>query len=32
MTYTSGAVASALDQNPGWQDVNHQVGATLKVL
>lgn len=31
MTYTLGAVPNALDQNPGWQEVNRQVGANLKV-
>jgi putative aldouronate transport system substrate-binding protein len=31
MTYTAGALPSALDQNPGWQEVNRQVGANLKV-
>ena len=31
MTYTTGAVPNALDQNPGWQEVNRQVGANLKV-
>jgi putative aldouronate transport system substrate-binding protein len=31
MTYTTGAVPAALDQNPGWQEVNRQVGANLKV-
>jgi putative aldouronate transport system substrate-binding protein len=31
MTYTAGAVPNALDQNPGWQEVNKQVGANLKV-
>jgi putative aldouronate transport system substrate-binding protein len=31
MTYTSGPVPSALDQNPGWQEVNKQVGANLNV-
>jgi putative aldouronate transport system substrate-binding protein len=27
MTFTLGANASALEQNPGWQEVNRQVGA-----
>jgi putative aldouronate transport system substrate-binding protein len=31
MTYTLGAIPSALDQNPGWQEVNRQVGANLKM-
>jgi putative aldouronate transport system substrate-binding protein len=31
MTYTGGAVPNALDNNPGWQEVNKQVGANLKV-
>ena len=31
MTYSTGAVPTALDQNPGWQEVNRQVGANLKV-
>jgi putative aldouronate transport system substrate-binding protein len=31
MTYTLGANPSALDQNPGWQEVNRQVGANLKM-
>src|SRR5437764_12041471 len=31
MTYTSTAVPPAADQNPGWQEVNRQVGSTLKM-
>ena len=31
MTYTSGPLPSALDQNPGWQEVNRQVGSNLKM-
>ncbi len=31
MTYTSGAVPPAVDSNPGWQEVNRQVNANLKV-
>jgi putative aldouronate transport system substrate-binding protein len=31
MTYTGGPVPNALDQNPGWQEVNRQVNANLKV-
>lgn len=31
MTYTSGAVPAAVDSNPGWQEVNKQVGSALKV-
>src|SRR5579864_7010233 len=31
MTWTGGPVPPALDQNPGWQEVNRQVGANLKV-
>jgi putative aldouronate transport system substrate-binding protein len=31
MTYVSAAVPNPLDQNPGWQEVNRQVGANLKV-
>ena len=31
MTYTTGAMPAALDQNPGWQEVNRQVSANLKI-
>jgi putative aldouronate transport system substrate-binding protein len=31
MTYTNGALPSAFENNPGWQEVNKQVGANLKV-
>ena len=31
MTYTGGAVPPAVDSNPGWQQVNKEVGANLKV-
>jgi putative aldouronate transport system substrate-binding protein len=31
MTYTSTAIPVAMDSNPGWQEVNRQVGSTLKV-
>ena len=31
MTYTSTPIPTALDQNPGWQQVNKEVGANLKV-
>jgi putative aldouronate transport system substrate-binding protein len=31
MTYAGGAVPAAMDQNAGWQEVNRQVGSTLKV-
>jgi putative aldouronate transport system substrate-binding protein len=31
MTYSGGAVPAAMDQNAGWQEVNRQVGSTLKV-
>jgi putative aldouronate transport system substrate-binding protein len=31
MTYSTGPVPTAFDQNPGWQEVNRQVGANLKV-
>jgi putative aldouronate transport system substrate-binding protein len=31
MTYSSGAIPAAMDQNAGWQEVNRQVGSTLKV-
>jgi putative aldouronate transport system substrate-binding protein len=30
MTYTSGPVPPAVDQNPGWAEVNRQVNANLK--
>ena len=31
MTWTGGPVPPAVDQNSGWQEVNRQVGANLKV-
>ncbi|MBV9579936.1 MAG: hypothetical protein JO057_15205 [Chloroflexi bacterium] len=31
MTYTGGAVPPAVDSNPGWQQVNKEVGSNLKV-
>jgi putative aldouronate transport system substrate-binding protein len=31
MTYSGGPVPAAMDQNAGWQEVNRQVGSTLKV-
>jgi putative aldouronate transport system substrate-binding protein len=31
MTYTLTAVPNPLEQNPGWQEVNRQVGANLKI-
>jgi putative aldouronate transport system substrate-binding protein len=31
MTYSGGAIPAAMDQNAGWQEVNRQVGSTLKV-
>jgi hypothetical protein len=31
MTYISGPVPSPLDQNPGWQQVNKEIGANLKM-
>jgi putative aldouronate transport system substrate-binding protein len=31
MTYSTGAIPAAMDQNAGWQEVNRQVGSTLKV-
>jgi putative aldouronate transport system substrate-binding protein len=31
MTYTTGAVPPAVDQNTGWQQVNKEVGANLKM-
>jgi putative aldouronate transport system substrate-binding protein len=31
MTYVLGSVPNALDQNPGWQEVNRQVGARLNM-
>ncbi len=31
MTYVLAAIPNALDQNPGWQEVNRQVGANLKM-